>query len=57
MRKVAMSTIVADVLMRKTAKAQASERPFAVVLLFCGLGLLASLGMSLMGFDVSGGGF
>ncbi len=52
-----MNTFVADVLVREAAKAQTDARPFTAVLSFCGLGLVASLCMLLLGFDVSGGAF
>ena len=53
-----MNTIVANVLMREAAKAETKGAgPFVAVVLFCSLGLLASLCMSSLGFDVSGGGF
>jgi hypothetical protein len=55
--EVAMNAIVANVLMREAAEAQAGTRPFTVMLLFCGLGLLATLCMSSLGFDVTGGAF
>jgi hypothetical protein len=53
----AMNTIVANVLMREAAKAQEGARPVTTVILFCSLGLIASLCALSMGFDVSGGGF
>jgi hypothetical protein len=52
-----MNTIVANVLMREAEKAQTDTRPFNIVALFCGLGLLASLCMASLGFDVSAGFF
>ncbi len=52
-----MNTIVANVLMREAAKAQEGARPVTTVILFCSLGLIASLCALSMGFDVSGGGF
>jgi hypothetical protein len=53
-----MNTIVANVLMREAANAETGGTyPFAAVALFCGLGLVASVFASLLGFDVSGGGF
>ncbi|SDS18551.1 hypothetical protein [Bradyrhizobium canariense] len=51
-----MNVIVANVLMREAAKANA-DRPFTIVLFFCAVGLLASLSMAALGFDVSGGFF
>jgi hypothetical protein len=50
-----MNTIVASVLKGKAAEAQTDTRPFNIVALFCCMGLLASLCMMSLGFDVSGG--
>jgi hypothetical protein len=59
--EVAMNAIVANVLMREAAKAETGVRPgirpFTVVVLFCGIGLLASLCAAHLGLDLSGGGF
>jgi hypothetical protein len=52
-----MNTIVANVLMREAAKARTDTGPFKIVALFCGVGLLASLGMVWLGFDVGAGFF
>jgi hypothetical protein len=53
-----MNTIVANVLMREAARAETGGTgSLAVVVLFCGFGLLATLCASSLGFDVSGGGF
>ncbi len=52
-----MNTIVASVLKSKAAEAQTDARPFNIVALFCCIGLLASLCMISLGFDVSGGAF
>jgi hypothetical protein len=52
-----MNTIVANVLMREAEKAQTNTRPFNVVALFCGLGLLTSFCMASLGFDVGAGFF
>jgi hypothetical protein len=53
-----MNTIVANVLMREAANAETGGTDsFAIVALFCGWGLLASLFASSLGFDMSGGGF
>jgi hypothetical protein len=52
-----MNTIVANVLMHEAAKAESGARPFAVVMLFSGLGLVASLYLASLGWDISGGGF
>jgi hypothetical protein len=50
-----MNTIVANVLKSKAVEARTDARPFNIVALFCSVGLLASLGMAALGFDVSGG--
>ena len=47
-----MNTIVAQVLMNEAAKAQTEARPFKIVALFCGVGLLASLCLVSWGFDL-----
>ena len=49
-----MNTIVATVLKTTAEEAQADVRPFSVVAMFCGVGLLASLCMAALGVDVSG---
>ena len=53
--EIAMNTIVANVLMREAKKAQSDARPFKIVVLFCCVGLLASLCMASLGFDISAG--
>jgi hypothetical protein len=50
-----MNQIVAHVLMREAAKAKAGSETLSILILFCSLGLLASLCMMSLGFDVSGG--
>jgi hypothetical protein len=57
MKGVAMNTIVASVLMREAAKAETGAWPFTAVMLFSGLGLVASLCLASLGWDVTGGGF
>jgi hypothetical protein len=52
-----MNTIVASVLTHEAARAGTDARPFQVVALFCGAGLLASLCVVALGFDVGGGFF
>jgi hypothetical protein len=52
---IAMNTLVANVLKSKAAETQTDIRPFQTVALFCCVGLLASLCMASLGFDVSGG--
>jgi hypothetical protein len=54
MRGTAMNTIVATVLKSTAEESQADIRPFNVVVLFCSVGLLASLCMAALGLDVSG---
>jgi hypothetical protein len=49
-----MNTIVASVLKSKAAEAQTDTGPFNIVAMFCCVGLLASLCMISLGFDVSG---
>jgi hypothetical protein len=49
-----MNTIVANVLMREAAKTQSDARPFKIVALFCSVGLLASLCLVALGFDIGG---
>jgi hypothetical protein len=52
--EVAMNAIVANVLKREAVAAQA-DRPFSVVALFCAVGLLASVCIMSLGFDVGAG--
>jgi hypothetical protein len=52
-----MNTIVAGVLMSEAAKAESNTSPFKIVALFCSVGLLASLFMASLGFDVGTGFF
>jgi ABC-type transporter Mla subunit MlaD len=42
-------------LMREAAKTQTDAHPFTIVLLFCGVGLLACFGMVVLGLDLSAG--
>jgi hypothetical protein len=50
-----MNTIVATVLKSRANEARADVGPFNIVLLFCCVGLLASLCLAALGVDVSGG--
>jgi hypothetical protein len=50
--EVAMNAIVAGVLSREAAKTQAIPHPLTFIALFCGVGLVASLAMASMGFDL-----
>jgi hypothetical protein len=52
-----MNTIVANVLMREAAKAQTDAEPFKIAALFCSVGLLASLCLVSLGFDIGAGFF
>lgn len=52
-----MNTIVASVLMRQAANAKTQAQPFKVVVLFCSVGLLASLCLVSLGFDIGAGFF
>jgi len=47
-----MNAIVAGVLTREAAKTQATPHPLTLIALFCGVGLVASLVMASMGFDL-----
>jgi hypothetical protein len=51
-----MNAIVANILIREAAKAKV-DAPFRTVALFCGVGLLASLCVMSLGFEVSAGFF
>jgi hypothetical protein len=46
-----MNAIVANVLMREAARAHADASPFKVVVLFCCVGLLATLSIVSLGFE------
>jgi hypothetical protein len=52
-----MNAIVADVLAREAAKAQANPHPLTLITLFCGVGLVAALTMVCLGFDLGAGFF
>jgi hypothetical protein len=55
--EVAMNALVANVLVREASKARTDIHPLALIALFCGAGLLASLAMVSLGFDLSAGFF
>jgi hypothetical protein len=55
--EVAMNAIVANVLMREAAKTQTDASPFKIVVLFCSVGLLASLSIVSLGFEIATGFF
>jgi hypothetical protein len=55
--EVAMNMIVANVLMHEAAKARTKAQPFKIVALFCGVGLVVSLWMTSLGFDLGAGFF
>jgi hypothetical protein len=50
-----VNTIVRDLLKSRAAEHQADE--LSIVMLFCSIGLIASLCMATLGFDVKGGMF
>jgi hypothetical protein len=50
--EVAMNAIVAGVLTREAAKAQATFHPFTLIALFCVVGLVASVALASIGFDL-----
>ncbi len=52
-----MNAIVANVLMREAARAQTATSPLKTVTLFCCVGLLASLCMASLGFEIATGFF
>jgi hypothetical protein len=52
-----MNALVANVLEREAAKAQADSQPFTLIVLFCGVGLVAALTMASIGFDLGTGFF
>lgn len=49
-----MNMIVETVLKSTAVETQAEVKPFTVVVLFCGVGLVASLYFAALGFDVPG---
>jgi hypothetical protein len=50
-----MNAIVANILMREAAKAHTDASPFKVAVLFCCVGLLASLSIVSLGFEIATG--
>jgi hypothetical protein len=50
-----MNQIVVNVLMRQAATARAGSETLSILILLSSLGLLGSLCMMSLGFDVSGG--
>jgi hypothetical protein len=52
-----MNAIVANILMREAAKAHTDASPFKFVALFCCVGLLASLSIVSLGFEIATGYF
>ena len=52
-----MNAIVAGVLKRESAKTQANPHPLTLIALFCGVGLVASLALASVGFDLGTGFF
>jgi hypothetical protein len=47
-----MNAIVASVLAREAAKAQTIPPPLTLIALFCGVGLVVTITMAAMGFDL-----
>jgi hypothetical protein len=47
-----MNTLVASILKHEAAEASAAADPFRTVMLFCGVGLVATLCVMSFGFDV-----
>jgi hypothetical protein len=52
-----LNIVVANVLKREAEKAHTDARPFHIIALFCGIGLLASLCLMSFGLDISPGFF
>jgi hypothetical protein len=52
-----VNTVVASVLKREAEKAEIDARPFHIIAVFCGIGLLASLCLMSFGLDISAGFF
>jgi hypothetical protein len=52
-----MNSIVANILKRKAAASRTETKPFNVVVLFCGVGLVGALVMASLGFDLGAGFF
>ena len=50
--EAAMNAIVAGVLAREAEKAQTEFHPFTLIALFCVVGLVASLALASIGFDL-----
>jgi hypothetical protein len=50
-----MNLIVANILEREAAASRIEMKPFSVVSLFCGMGLVAALGLAFLGFDLGAG--
>jgi len=52
-----MNSIVANILEREAKATRSETKPFSVVVLFCGMGLVAALGMASLGLDLGAGFF
>ena len=52
-----MNALVANVLVREASRTRTDAHPLALIALFCGVGLLASLAMVSLGFDLGAGFF
>jgi hypothetical protein len=49
-----MDTMIANTLKREAVRARIGADPLATLVLFCGVGLLATLCLVSLGFDVNG---
>jgi hypothetical protein len=47
-----MNTIVANILRREAAASRTQTQPLALIMSFCGVGLVAALGLVCLGFDL-----
>jgi hypothetical protein len=56
-QEVAVNAIIAGVIAREAAKAQTEPDPLTLIALFCGVGLVASLVVVALGFDLGAGFF
>jgi hypothetical protein len=50
-----MNTIVANILMREAAASRIETSPLALIMSFCGVGLVAALGFAFLGLDLGAG--
>ena len=50
-----MNAIVADVLARETKKIESDPHPLVMIAMFCGIGLVVSIALIAIGFDLGAG--